>query len=371
MVKLIIDDIHGLLKDIQGKELLCYGAGNYFEEIMNRYSEYGLSRYVKGIVDGNEKLRNQHKKYQDRIYPIITKSELINITNAEKIVLLITNYHQYMDIIEELDDIEAMMNVHVYVGYFLHIKYSSGSVDKNYFSRTFKYKIPKIIHYCWFGKGNIPDEYQKYMESWSKYCPDYEIKRWDESNYDISKNLYMKQAYEHKKWAFVSDYARVDIINEYGGIYLDTDVELLKPWDLFLENEFFAGFEDYNHINLGLGFGSVKNHPYLTRLLELYEDIYFAGKDGLNQIPCPVYQSKILNEMGFDLNNTYQKKDNMTIYPTSVFAPISFVGMGTINQYSYSVHHYSATWHSKEKKQYIDEQRQRGMRLYERYIKNE
>lgn len=87
--------------------------------------------------------------------------------------------------------------------------------------------IPKVIHYCWFSEKEIPEKYQKCIESWEKCCPDYEIKRWDESNYDISKNPYMKEAYEHQKWGFVPDYARLDILYHYGGIYIDTDVELV------------------------------------------------------------------------------------------------------------------------------------------------
>ena len=103
--------------------------------------------------------------------------------------------------------------------------------------------IPKKIHYCWVGGNSKPPLVKKCIQSWKKYCPDYEIIEWNESNYDISKNIYMKQAYEAKKWAFVTDYMRLDIIYEHGGIYLDTDVELIKNIDDLLSNEAFAGIE--------------------------------------------------------------------------------------------------------------------------------
>ena len=103
--------------------------------------------------------------------------------------------------------------------------------------------IPKIIHYCWFGGGTISPENRKCMESWEKYCPDYKIIEWNEQNFDISKNRYVQQAYEAKKYAFVSDYARLAVVYEHGGIYLDTDVELVRPLDELLEHKGFIGME--------------------------------------------------------------------------------------------------------------------------------
>ena len=136
------------------------------------------------------------------------------------------------------------------------------------------------IHYCWFGGGELPDEYKKYIESWRKCCPDYEIIRWDESNYDVTKNRYMRQAYENKKWAFVSDYARVDIIYHQGGIYLDTDVELVKNFDEFLKWDLFCGFESFDYVAWGVGFGAVKEHEILKDVLNEYEKRSFLKEDG-------------------------------------------------------------------------------------------
>lgn len=103
--------------------------------------------------------------------------------------------------------------------------------------------IPKIIHYCWFGGNILPDKVQKCIESWKRYCPDYKIICWNESNYDVNKIRYTKEAYKEKKWAFVSDYARLDIIYENGGIYLDTDVELICGMDILLQNDVFLAID--------------------------------------------------------------------------------------------------------------------------------
>ena len=120
--------------------------------------------------------------------------------------------------------------------------------------------IPKIIHYCWFGGTEIPEADQKCMASWRKYCPDYTIMRWDESNYDYTKNQYMREAYEAKKWGFVPDFARLDIVYTYGGIYLDTDVEIIRNIDDLLVNSAYMGFESGGAaVNPGLGFGAEKD----------------------------------------------------------------------------------------------------------------
>ena len=117
--------------------------------------------------------------------------------------------------------------------------------------------IPKIIHYCWFGRGEIPERDRKCIESWKKYCTDYEIIQWNEDNYDVTQIPYMQAAYEAKRWAFVSDFARIDLVNRYGGIYLDTDVELIRPLDELLHYGAYAGVEaDSNCINFGRGYGA-------------------------------------------------------------------------------------------------------------------
>lgn len=120
--------------------------------------------------------------------------------------------------------------------------------------------IPKIIHYCWVGNCQKPKSVLYCIESWRKFCPDYRIIEWNESNYDFSKNKYMWQAYEAKKWGFVPDYARLDIVYQYGGIYLDTDVELVKNIDELLSHKAFMGFEDTGDgeffVNCGHGFGA-------------------------------------------------------------------------------------------------------------------
>ena len=206
--------------------------------------------------------------------------------------------------------------------------------------------IPKIIHYCWFGGNPLPDEYKKYMESWRKFCPDYEIIEWNESNYDVTKNKYMHEAYEAKKWAFVSDYARLDIIYNHGGIYLDTDVELIKSLDDLLINEAYMGMESKYYVATGLGFGAIKGHKVVKELRDYYDDMSFFNPDGsYNLTPCPIYQTQCLMKKGLVQKNEKQLIRGVTIYPSEYFSPISPTGFKQkLTPNTYSIHHYSASW---------------------------
>lgn len=212
--------------------------------------------------------------------------------------------------------------------------------------------IPKKIHYCWVGGNPIPDNLQKCIDSWKKYCPDYEIIRWDESNYDFSKNRYMWQAYTEKKWGFVPDYARLDIIYNEGGIYLDTDVELVKSLDSLLDDHAFVGCETVDSIALGLGFGAEKGNQVIKRMLDEYDTYDFVKSNGeLNLKPSPEYQTEFFNRMGFESGEKIQKIEEITIYPTQYFNPTD-LNTGKVNLCSetFSIHHYSASWLSPKKK---------------------
>ena len=138
--------------------------------------------------------------------------------------------------------------------------------------------IPKTIHYCWFGRNPKPALAQKCIQSWKKHCPDYTIMEWNEDNYDISSApLYVRQAYEARKWAFVTDYVRLHVVHDHGGIYMDTDVELKKNPDALLEYSAYFGFEDGQYVNTGLGFGAIPGHPFLKEIMADYEGIPFIN----------------------------------------------------------------------------------------------
>lgn len=206
--------------------------------------------------------------------------------------------------------------------------------------------IPKIIHYCWFGDKPKDKLSLKCIESWKKYCPDYEIKEWNESNYDVTKNQYMYEAYQTKKWGFVPDFARLDIIYNEGGIYLDTDVEILKPIDEILNNKMFCCPETSGKIALGLGFGAVKHNKNIKKLMEMYEQLKFVADDGKsNCTPAPELQDVYFKKIGYKEQNKKQIINDITIYPCEYMCPENCeTGKIKITSNTMTHHHYNATW---------------------------
>ncbi|MGH4038742.1 MAG: glycosyltransferase family 32 protein [Sphaerochaeta sp.] len=226
--------------------------------------------------------------------------------------------------------------------------------------------IPKKIHYCWFGGGPIPQKDQKCIESWKKFCPDYEIVQWNETNYDIRKNKYMSQAYDAKRWGFVPDFARFDIIFNEGGFYLDTDVELLRSLDELRENDAYMGFEGGNWVNGGIGFGAIKGHELIRELRDMYDAMSFVNEDGtLNLLPSPHYITEFLETKGLERNDTMQEINGMTIYPKEYFAPKDYYsGKMEITDNSISIHQYNASWQTPHKKRMLKVRRIIGDKLY-------
>ena len=211
--------------------------------------------------------------------------------------------------------------------------------------------IPKKIHYCWLGRNPKPQSVLDCIESWKKYCPDYEIIEWNEDNLDISSHLYSKQAYEAKAWAFATDYFRLWIVYTYGGIYLDTDVQVIRPLDPLLENRAFMGFESEEAIASGLGFGAEPGSEFLAENMKVYESLEYLNADGTyNRLPAPVYTTELAKRHGLTRDSgKIQHVLDLTCYPREYFAPKDyFTGLLHRTPNTYSIHHYSATWYTEE-----------------------
>ena len=207
--------------------------------------------------------------------------------------------------------------------------------------------IPKTIHYCWFGRNPKPKLAEKCIKSWKKYCPDYEIIEWNEDNFDIaSAPLYVRQAYDAKKWAFVTDYVRLKIVYDNGGIYMDTDVEIIKPLDGFLNHNAFFGFEDEQHIATGLGFGAEKSYALLQKLMDDYLDISFIDENGeYDLMPCPQRNLRCFQDFGVRSNNQIQVINGCAFYPTDYFCPKDFhTNQIIITERTHTIHHFSGSW---------------------------
>lgn len=182
--------------------------------------------------------------------------------------------------------------------------------------------IPKTIHYCWFGNNELPPIVKKCIASWQKLCPEYEIKRWDESNYYVNRVPYVKEAYDAKKYAFVSDYARLDIVYNHGGVYLDTDMELIKNIDDLLDCKGFIA-NDGTGINTGIGVGAEKGHPAIKAIMDMYANRHFKTASGFDLTVCTYFNSEPFTNAGYDIRSEkIETFLGMNILPPSYFSPI-------------------------------------------------
>lgn len=205
--------------------------------------------------------------------------------------------------------------------------------------------IPKIIHYCWFGVNPINSLAKNCIESWKKYCPDFEIRKWDESSFDICSNKFVEDAYRAKKYAFVSDYVRLYATYKYGGIYMDTDVEVVKPLDTFLKHQAFSGFEDEMTLPTGI-MGCEQGFPLFRTFLCDYDKLKFVDdSEYCISITNVVLITKILKEHGIKLNNQFQIIDGMALYPKDYFCPKDYqTGLINMTCNTYTIHHFSGSW---------------------------
>lgn len=212
--------------------------------------------------------------------------------------------------------------------------------------------IPKIIHYCWFGGKPIPEKNKKCINSWKEFCPDYEIIEWNESNYDVKKNKYMIEAYNSQNWGFVPDFARLDIIYNYGGIYLDTDVEIIKSLDPLLNEKAFMGFEDGYHVSPGLGFGAEKGNSTVKMIMDaIYKDRAFILSDGnYDTTASPKMNTAFLIQLGLKTDNSMQLINNsLKILPKDYLCPKDFFsGKLCVTNNTYSIHHFDGSWLPEE-----------------------
>lgn len=216
-------------------------------------------------------------------------------------------------------------------------------------------KLPvKIIHYCWFGPRPLSKLAKKCMKSWNKFLPDYEVKLWNEENFDFNQNKFVKEAYENKKWAFVADYARLKALSEYGGIYLDTDMEITKDISHILEKECFLGVEDSGLVNAAVIGVKSPHNEFIDKLISQYENIDKFDSEDIYAMTIPRQITKMLEPLGFKKNKSELQEffnGNLTVYPREYFYPLSYDYQDNkFTDKSCMVHRYDATWASKPEK---------------------
>lgn len=210
--------------------------------------------------------------------------------------------------------------------------------------------IPKIIHYCWFGGNPKPDDVKAYISSWKKFCPDYKIQEWNESNFDVNENTYCKEAYQAKKWAFVTDYVRLKALYEVGGFYMDTDVEVVKNLDPLRIYNAVSGYESKTRIPTGT-MAACRDNEWIGMLLEDYEHRHFVKKDGQYDLTTNVKIITKLTAQKYNLDLNGKKTvfgDNMILLPFEYLCAKSWKNGKIIKtEDTFTIHHFNGTWLSK------------------------
>lgn len=224
--------------------------------------------------------------------------------------------------------------------------------------------IPKILHYCWFGRNPKPRLAEKCIKSWEKYCPDYEIREWNEDNFNLDvAPLYVRQAYEAGKWAFVTDYVRLLALTRMGGVYMDTDVELVKSLTPFLKHEAFVGFETDGTISTGI-MGCRKDFPLFREFMARYDELRFLNPDGsLNMTTNVETVTGTCLKKGLVPDGTGQELEGLAIYPRDVFSPVDFeTGRLRRTRRTAAIHWFSGSWYTAQESRHRERLRRQARR---------
>lgn len=352
MIKLYNMGLNEFKKYCVQKKVYIYGAGRALESCLDLYFK---DKQISGIVDSDKNKVNKvisYGIYKTKIVDIDTLKKIIASDNDKKNILIMISSSIYgADIVDKLDKMYELDGIECFLQLF--IRNTREEYCDFEFTKTEK-KIPKKIHYVWVGEMRIPYEFQKNIKTWKKFNPDYEIIEWNEKNYDMNVNKYVKQAYESKAWGFVSNYMRLDIVYKYGGIYLDTDVEAISNFDKLLNDELFMCMGCADRVNNGCGFGAIAGHKILKDIIAEFDDIEFLKDKKPQKKPGHTFLHPILRKYGFKIENRYQCINDAVLYPAEVMSPLRLEGMEDwISDKTVSLHKESSTWRNiKEKEAY-------------------
>lgn len=347
--------IKTLFEVIGKRRIYAFGAGIQPRSFIERNPICDLSKIIYKFVDNNDEKWGKNYELNGSKFPIISPHEMSGEIETGDVILITSRF--YAEIIDLLDKNPCLDGIDCYIlTYVERVREQIDSKEEQLIISRMEQEIqiPKTIHFCWFGGNPIPEKEQMCINSWKKMCPDYEIIQWTEENYDVHKNRYMGQAYDTKKWGFVVDFARLDLVTEYGGVYLDADVELIRPLDDLLKFKAFAGYESADYVAFGLGFGSIKHHKIMEANKELYEKVEFCKNDGtLNLTASPVLQTNRLKEFGFKPDGHFKMIEDMAILPPEFLCGMNVsTRMLELTKNTYAIHHYSASWMSDEERQW-------------------
>ncbi|MEY8323242.1 glycosyltransferase [Lachnospiraceae bacterium 54-11] len=322
------------------RPLICYGAGMAARHIGCLLEKYGLLNKVLFWIDSDSDKANLFIRIEGRDFAVREKGVLRDSRHKEAVLLITCENGE--EIVDGLQKDEKITICDYWLCLPVVNKLISQVIRK-------EPKIPRKIHYCWFGEKEIPDRQKRFIEEWYKLCPDYEFYFWNESNYELTKCRYISEAYEMKCYAFVSDYVRMDVIYQYGGFYFDTDVKLMKNIDLLRQYEAFFTYGKWPAINSGSGFGAVKGSELVREIRDNpRESISFYENGKLNKTTNCCYETDILRKHGFHMDFTTQNIGNIRLFSPGYFPTYTYAeDYGLISDDVIAIHYDAGSWRKR------------------------
>ena len=341
------------VKNTKGRKIVQFGASSLWNYYRNIFSDI-----VEQVVDRTLFIVDNNPEKQGLSHEICRKKVEIKSVDAlfrqQNYVILITVSMAYQEeICKQLASLDLPSNTECYsLPLMIYRQHTAdNSCVESYFAEHISGNIPKTIHSFWFSREEKPDIYKRCLESWHRHCPDYEIIEWNSNNYDIAKNQYMKEAYEHRKWAFVSDYARLDVIYEYGGIYLDMDVELFSSIDRLRNAKAFFCRQEDGYVELGSGFGAARRNDFIGEMLAEYAGkTFFDDAGAMDMTPQPQRMAEVFERHGISICHDSE------IIKDMIFLSNDYITCGQTAEALESkdtrlgVHWHNAGWLSDEKR---------------------
>lgn len=338
------------------RPIVIIGAGKNAKEILD-----SKNWDIRFAIDSNADSIREISYNNGLIMPVYNWEKGVSKIGTDDIILITPS--DYTELLDKLFSYKSLRSNKLYLYIIMKALQwdkereiaSSVPYDISCVGET---KIPKIIHYFWFSGDPFPEKVQKCIDSWKKFCPDYEIRGWNLDNYHTD-NEFCNEALKHRDWAFASDFGRCDVLYRYGGIYLDTDVELVRNFDNLLFDEGFMCFESKLGIDPGSGMGSIQGHDIMREIREKYYNVKYINEDGTVNHPHIIRMyTDVLEEYGLILNAEYQQIRGFAIYPPLVMSPYSYM-TGRLQPYdkTYSIHHWVSAWVSNKVRKEIDDRK--------------
>lgn len=348
----IIGNLGEFRKCINNKRCLCFGAGLMGLHMVYLMEDWGLSNRIIAFVDNNPDKWNTFFKVEQYSYPILSMNEAVKYVQDDVTVVItcadVVGMKEQMREYLQLENTECFSLTELAQGQLMISDYDSSDIISDVPI------IPKRIHYCWFG-GNMPEIMKKNVDGWKELCPDYEIFEWNDNNYDVKKNMYTYEAYKMKKWGFVPDYIRLDVIYRYGGIYMDTDVELLqRPDSLLCQKGFFIKDSTF-FVNPGAGYGAAAGEELVRNLRDYYNNKHFILKDGkCDMTASQMHGYRVLRDYGVRVNDALQQIEGFNFYPMIMASTNVYSLQMRKSEKAYFAHYGTTTWmhdaHNEERK---------------------